>query len=351
MTAASSALADAPWTQRLAETPPWSPWRLALALAIGLFVLFFAAEWSFGRFPLLAGDGPPHRVLDAQVNFRIALVMILLVAYLPAAFADGVRSTRATIAALAPQLRATPETVDALRAQAGRFDARRLRIAGWIGVALAVAIPFWIDRDLYAWAIWMHGTESIFQRILLPSLGWFAGRFIYSVGAESRRLSRVGELVRVDLLDLRPLAPLTRQGLRFALLVVGLMSVLALYLFDYDKRGLFTVVTIAALAALVAAATALLSPLRGARRAIQAEKRAELERCDAALRRARAEQGANAEAGTIADLVAWRTLVSDVPEWLLDAPTLRRFVLYLAIPIGSWLGGSFVDQLVELALR
>lgn len=351
MTAAASPLADAPWTQRLAETPPWSPWRLALAIAAALFAIFFAAEWIFDRFPLLAGDGPVHRVLDAQVNFRITLVMILLVAYLPAAFADGVRSTRATIAALAPQLRATPEAVDALCAQAGRFDAKRLRIAGWTGVVLAVAIPFWIDRDLYAWAIWMHGTESIFQRILLPPLGWFAGRFIYSVGAESRRLSRVGELVRVDLLDLRPLAPLTRQGLRFALLVVGLMSVLALYLFDYDKRGLFTVVAIAASTALVAAATALLSPLRGARRAIQAAKRAEIGQCDEALRRARAVQGTSAEPGAISDLVAWRNLVSDVPEWLLDAPTLRRFVLYLGLPIGSWLGGAFVDQLVELALR
>ena len=317
----------------------------------GLFALFFAAEWILDRFPLVTSNEINPRTLDAQINFRIALVMILIVAYLPAAFADGVRSTRATFAALAPLLQTTPETVAALRAQAGRFDPARLRLAGWVGVAFAIAVPFWIDRELGAWLIWRYAPEAVAERILLPPLGWFAGRFIYSVAAESRRLSRVGELVRVDLLDLQPLAPLTRQGLRFALLVVGLVSVLALYLYDYDKSGLFSVVAVAAATALASAATALLSPLRGARRAIQAAKRDELACTEDALRRARSELGAGGTPGAVADLVAWRALVSEVPEWLLDAPALRRFVLYLAIPIGSWLGGSFVDQLVELALR
>lgn len=351
MTAGSSALADAPWTQRLAETPPGSPWRLGIAIAVGLFAVFFASEWMLGRFALLTSNERNEWTLDAQINFRITLVMILIIAYLLAAFADGVRSTRATFDALASHLQAAPETIAALRAQAGRFDPFRLRLAGWVGVAFAIAIPFWIDRDPRAWWIWHYAPEAVAERFLLPPLGWFAGRFIYSVAAESRRLSRVGELVRVDLLDLRPLAPLTRQGLRFALLVVGLVSILALYLYDYDKRGLFSVVAIAATTALLAAATALLSPLRGARRAIQAAKLAELTACEQALRRARSAQGPDVAPGVVADLVAWRNLVADVPEWLLDAPTLRRFVLYLAIPIGSWLGGAFVDQLVEIALR
>jgi hypothetical protein len=349
MSAASSTLTDVPWTQRLAETPPWSPWRLAIAIAVALFTIFFAAEWILGRFELVLSPESNPRTLDAQINFRITLVMILIIAYLPAAFADGVRSTRATFAALAPHLDASPETITRLEAEAGRFDPARLRLAGAIGVAFAIAIPFWIDRDPGAWAIWRYAPEAVAERILLPPLGWLAGRFIYSVAAGSRRLSRIGELVRVDLLDLERLAPLTRQGLRFALLVVGLVSILALYLYDYDKSGLFSVVAAAASTALAAAATALLSPLRGARRAIRAAKQAELDSNEDALRHARAQ--GDAAPGAVADLIAWRNLVSDVPEWPLDAPTLRRFMLYLAIPVGSWLGGSLVDQLVELALR
>lgn len=160
--------------------------------------------------------------------------------------------------------------------------------------------------------------------------------------------------MRVDLLDLRCFAPLTRQGLRYALLVVGVISILALNLFDYDKPGLLTVVAIANAVALAAAATALLLPLRGAHHAIHAAKRDELDWCNAELHRARAaleRDIAPSGSRSLADLVAWRGVVGAVPEWPLDAPTLRRFVLYLAIPLGSWLGGALVERIVDLVLR
>jgi hypothetical protein len=235
----------------------------------------------------------------------------------------------------------------------GRFDPVVLRRAGIIGIAYSVLIPFWIDRTLAAWSIWSYTVEPIFQRALLPVLGWFAGRFIYSVWAESRRLSAIGrDHIRVDLLDLRCFAPLTRQGLRYALLVVGMLSILALYLYDSEKRGLFSVVLVAGTVVLAAAATALLLPLRGARQAIVAAKQRELDWCDAGLRRARAALGSEPPApGAVGDLVAWRGVVAAVQEWPLDAPTLRRFVLYLALPLGSWLGGAVVERVVDTVLR
>jgi hypothetical protein len=287
----------------------------------------------------------------AEVNFRIALVMILLLAYLPAAFADGVQSARRTVAELAPHLRASPGRVAEIAAGAGRFDPVALRRAGWVGIAFALAIPVWTDRELGAWVIWRHETEAIAQRAMLPFIGWFAGRFLYSVAAESRRLSRIGDsLVDVDLLDQRRFAPLTRQGLRYALLAVGAVSILALYLYDFDKQGMLSVVASAGGIALFGAAGALLLPLRGARRAIQRAKRAELDWCNAELRRLRASAAHGPPPAGLADLVAWRTLVEGVPEWPLDAPAMRRFVLYLAIPIGSWLGGAMVERFVDVVL-
>jgi hypothetical protein len=338
-----------PWTQRIAETAPWSPWRLAAALASALLVIFLAAEISLDRLPLVFGGGDDPWAVDARVNFRITLVLILLVAYLPAACADAVRSARRRVEELAPYLRGTS---GGLIASVGRFEPAALRRAGWIGVAAAVAIPFWIDRTAGAWAVWRLTSEPIAERMLLPAMGWLGGRFLYCIGAESRRLSRIGrEHVRVDLLDLRSFAPLTRQGLRQALLTVGLLSIAGLYLYDYDKRGLFAVVAVSLAVGLGLAATALLLPLRGAHDAIAAARRAELDWCDAALRRAReslaADGGARSPAPAVADLVAWRSLVAAVREWPVDAPTLSRFVLYLAIPAGSWLGGAVVDLLVE----
>jgi hypothetical protein len=352
MTEGSAALhAGPPLTQRLAETPPWSPLRLALAIAALLFALFFAIEAIFDRFPIVLGDGTTEWDVESQVNFRITIVMILIVSYLPAAFAMGVRGARRSVEELRPFLRAG-DYASRLAASVGHFDPVTLRRAGFIGVAYSLLIPFWIDRSLDAWALWNYTTEPIFQRLLLPAVGWFAGRFIYSVWAESRRLSAIGrDFVRVDLLDLRSFAPLTRQGLRYALLVVGLISILALYLYDSDKRGLFTVVLLANGVALAAAATSLLLPLRGARQAIVAAKRHELDWCDAELRHARAAlESGPPSPGAVGDLVSWRGVVQAVQEWPLDAPTLRRFVLYLALPLGSWLGGAVVERIVDLVL-
>jgi predicted MFS family arabinose efflux permease len=39
-----------------------------------------------------------------------------------------------------------------------------------------------------------------------------------------------------------------------------------------------------------------------------------------------------------------------VREWPVDASTLTRFALYLAIPVGSWLGGALVERLVNALL-
>jgi hypothetical protein len=356
MTQADAALphASQPLTQRLAETPPWSPLRLALATAVALFAIFFALEAIFGRFALVFGDGGDEWARNSQIDFRLALVMILLVAYLPAAYTLGVRGARRALEELRPYLLEDGAATQRV-ACVGRFELRGMRRARWLGVALALAIPFWVDRALDVWSLWNYPVEPIFQRVLLPPLGWFAGSFIYSVSIESRRLSQIGrDQIQVDLLDLRSFAPLTRQGLRYALLVVGLISIVTLFLVGYQKHGIFSVVLIANAVALAAAAAGLLLPLRGARQAIVAAKRSELDWCDAALRRARAALECDtgpSGSRSIADLVAWRGVVTAVPEWPLDAPTLRRFVLVLGLPIGSWLGGAFVERIVDFTLR
>ena len=43
-------------------------------------------------------------------------------------------------------------------------------------------------------------------------------------------------------------------------------------------------------------------------------------------------------------LAAYRQSVESVREWPFDTPTLLRFLLYLALPLGSWLGGAIVER-------
>ncbi len=345
--------ASAPWTQRLAESPPWSPLRLGVALAAVLLGVFLCTEAALGRLELVFSRPGGH----LRGDFRLAIGMILILAYLPPAFTVAVRGARRAVEELAPALRCTPAERDALIEQTGRFERAELRRAGLLGMLLMTLVPLATNLTLWTYVFWLLPPEPVAHRVLLLPIGWFAARFIFAMLRESRRLSRIGrELVHVDLLDLGPVSPLTRQGLRQAFLAAGLLALLALFLGDVDLApGLVVVVSGGLLAGSAVSATALSLPVRGVHTAIALAKRAELDWCDGAIRRARAASeaphGAEPSAGpSLADLVAYRGLVASVSEWPFDAPALRRFVLYLAIPLGGWLGGALVERLVDMVI-
>ena len=59
----------------------------------------------------------------------------------------------------------------------------------------------------------------------------------------------------------------------------------------------------------------------------------------------------SAEAATrLPGLIAYRGAIESAREWPLDTPAVGRFLLYLAIPLGGWLGGALVERLLGLAL-
>ena len=59
----------------------------------------------------------------------------------------------------------------------------------------------------------------------------------------------------------------------------------------------------------------------------------------------------SAEAGAkLPGLLAYKNEIESVREWPFDAPTLTRFFLYVAIPLGSWVGGALVERLLGAAL-
>jgi hypothetical protein len=106
---------------------------------------------------------------------------------------------------------------------------------------------------------------------------------------------------------------------------------------------------------LVLAAAAFVLPVRGLRRQIRARKEEKLAQLRDEIRRGE-ERIANlgpesAEASTrLPALLAFEKRIESVREWPFDAPTLTRFFLYVAIPIGSWIGGALVERLLGAAL-
>jgi hypothetical protein len=323
----------------------WPPLRSGLGIAAGAFLLFLALMLVTGRWRHITEVG-------AARELRIALVLCLLLGFAPAALGHVWRGLQRHVPALAPLL--PPGAVDAMLSSAGKLPERTARWAGLAGLACGLLLPFAVDRDpsLYLQAAYWR-PESIFHWTMLPLVSWSLTRSVVAIVLDARRLSALADqLTGFDLLDLQPLAPFSRQGLRVALLPLVLVSIWAILVRD---QGFAPIVAAGALGALALASSALLLPVRGVHRRLRREKSAEIARVRAALRGERGALAASQVRGwagvvSLADLLAYEARVLSVPEWPFDLPTLFRFGLYLLIPLGSWLGGAFAERLLGYLL-
>lgn len=315
----------APWLQRLCDERSIAPAWLGVAIAGGLSAVFVAGELVLGRSALLESRPPG---VDPLRDVRLAFVIFLLAGYAPTAFLAVVRGTRRRVAALRPLFDPADATARALADGAGSYAAPGLRAAGLFGVAVALLLPLFAEGAEYAYRPSHWSVEVAWHRVLAPSAGWWVGRFLYAVLAESRRLSRLAaRLPDLDLFDLRPLVCFARQGLSNTLLNVGFVSIFALLLFESGFGAVFAVLGVMNLAV---SAAGLLLPVQGVHLRIRAELAAP------------ASTGAR-----LADLLAYRAFVEGVREWPFDSSTLVRFGLTLLIPLGSWAGGAVVERVID----
>ena len=197
------------------------------------------------------------------------------------------------------------------------------------------------------WRVWNY--DVAWHRVTTVFFTWWQGCFSYVIVADSARLSRLSNSIRaLDLLDMQPYQPLIRQGLTNALLVIGMVSVLSLLAVESRYWpalvGFWIVFT-------VLAWLGLMLPLRGIRKKFRAAKDKELEWCRQNLKVARdALKSGSGGARSVADTLAYRTAIEELRNWPFDNSTLVRFTLYLLIPLGSWLGGAFVERGLDLVL-
>lgn len=332
-----------PWLLRAHAARGLSPWWTGIATGGVLAAVLFAQEWLLGRLALAALPGDPQQI---WTDIRVALTHVVVFVFAASAAVDASRTTDRTLERLRPLLDGEPAARDP------RGERVVFRVVGLLSLAGAVLVnldlsPGQTSLDPRTWT-----PETAWHRVLSFVIAWWMCRLGAVLVLESRRLSATaGRVRRVDLLDLAPLAPFARQGLRYALLVTGLVATYALFLVQLEYLGIFALVLGVTLPA---AAVALLLPLRGVRERVRATKQAELAWCRARLhqRRRALEEGSPgpADAGRLDELVAWEARIEAVREWPLDAPVLARFALYLLLPLGSWAGGALVERLVDALL-
>ena len=271
-------------------------WVGVLLAALLLAALFAIAELSGEWAAFEAKDVSWWSIRDV----RIAVVICLLAAGMPAVLRLHDQSTRRNARALA----ASGE-IDAERLARGAAD-RFVALAA-IGVLPLVALS--VDRDPGIYFRPGYWTPTKIGYWLLGVIACvYTGATIARVLRDALRFSRLGRgLRRVDLLDPSALAPFGRQALRSAVPGLFLLSIFAANLTD---RGFVWATALVGGLALALSGAALLLPLRGVRERIQQAKREEEGRVHAAIRgEPDALRGSPLErrpAPSLADLLAWR---------------------------------------------
>jgi hypothetical protein len=337
-----------PQPLRFAGSLRLSPVWIGLLLAAILLAGFLMLEWALGRFEaLLAPDAAPERGED----FRVSLVMLVLAAYLPAAQLAGLRASRRALDALRPLLGCSAGEFAVLRGQMGSVHRLRYTCSATAGLLIGFLALVAVEPDWGDYGLLYYYPEAVSHRILGPILGLLTAILIHSRVSDSRRLSRLGrEQVEIDLLDRRALAPFARLGLQNALIFIGGISITLLFLADMGAApGFVNLLIFLFLLQGATATVGMVLPVLGIRDRIREAKREALDECRERIRRARdawkeSNGGAPGQGTGMADLLAYRSLIESVPEWPFNAPLLTRLLLYLAIPMGSWVAGAMVER-------
>ena len=333
----------APWTFRLFDALPLSPIWVGFGLAGVVLAIWLAAMYATGSLALVL-SADEHMLM----HLRLSVVQALSLGYLPVAQVYLARWTRRHLEELRPLLRRDASLEADPLASQGR------RVAGISGasalVLLFLVLPWtftFLKREYWTF---YHAWDWI----VLPVMGWMAGRLFYAMVADARRFSRLADCIEtLDLFDLERYAPFIRQGLRSALLVVIFLAI---------TTGLVGVVVVSETAGLTSwaiavgiATTALLLPVRGIHARIRREKR---DRLSELRGRIRADEASSLAAGPdsaaaasrLPGLLALEARIASVREWPFDASSLLRFGFYLALGLGSWLGSAAVERLLDVAL-
>jgi len=326
-------------------------WRALSALGAGaglLLVLaaaYLAEHAAVGRIGALVDPAQPLGLADGT---RYHLVLALVSAYTVAAGLASLGAAARDLAALQLVMRGSD-------AQWGRLadrltpGAREMVPAALVGAILGLGIdhlPFLLGPSELALPV--RAWSGVLMFLLFALLGVQTlismrhSRVFYETGRQH---------VSASLVDPSPLAPFARAGLRGSALWFG-GSALASLLFVGASAG--WIVALVLVVTLGLGVASLLLPSRGIHLRIRERKREELARVRTAIAGGGealfAGSAGDVDAGRLPALIAYEARIAAVREWPFDTATLRRFLLFLLIPLASWIGGALVERVVDAAL-
>ncbi len=223
-----------------------------------------------------------------------------------------------------------------------RLSARGQVLASVVGVSIAAILGILspMSRDAFRWVL---EAESFLLWILSAPLGFLFIRALW-------RLRRLGRIVRVNLLEPRPLAAFGRAAALIALYVAGSFVIFTL-LTIVGRPGGARAELPSVISLTLFLAAALYLPLSGARGGIQAAKQAELDRIAAELGDHRDVLVGPDGPDRVDRLMAYRERIGAVREWPFGVGTAPRALLYVALPLLSWIAAALVERSLAAVLN
>ena len=199
-----------------------------------------------------------------------------------------------------------------------------------------VKFPYYsIWRGLQVILIWMVITQAI---------------SIYT--RNMTLMNKLSKHIKIDLLDLQKLMPLTKAGIVSILAFVGVYSILFLVSFSPSE-----LTTNPAFFVLIPTVVVMMHrPLKGVRKRIVRAKETELKLVELAIEgdhEALKESriGKNLSNINVIDLINYKKIIENTIELPVNIPTASRFVFYLIIPLLTWVAASMVDKVIDYLIK
>ncbi|MEH6559164.1 MAG: hypothetical protein V7459_09565 [Oceanicoccus sp.] len=326
------------FSHRLLEKSPVPPYMVGMIVSLSCFFSYLAIASHAGLVEqTLSGE-------VSSIQLRASLTLMILIGYLPVAHWYLRRWSNERIGelkkgfALQDEARVPKELILIF---AGFF--------GWLAfVVLFLIVP---DPNYLLIQPWNWPLDYAAVVVAISLVGWGVGRFSFELIWTALHLTDIAKrLPDINLLDADSFRPFTQQGVQSALLIIILMSITG-HLAFRPGNGLIGASVFMTIM-LVLTVSALIIPMRGIHKRIQARKCEELAVIREQIRRHKDNllTGQDKTSDNLIVLLAMETRIERVPEWPFDIGSLSRFSFYLLLGLGSWVGAALVERLLNTAL-
>lgn len=330
---------------------PWNPLLLGLSIVIGYLLIRCALD---GLFMATWGFPVGYEPLWRSPLWWPEIVNATLMGYIPAALLITRRGVERDLIQLKPSLSCSAAEFTNIQTAAtgsAGLGGQMFMLGGFVaGVLFVIMEPslYWdseptLSNPAFVWAVLRIPVFILLICLLMVADNKGARTYLH-VGRN---------LIEVDLLDVQSLSPFARRGLRSALTWVIFLIIFSLFWLGEGtaaRQNPYLFVTVMALAC-----ATFVVPLIGVHNNIVSVKGLELARLRDQIRIERDEliddlAGESPSTPRLSNLIAYHQLIDGTREWPIDAANLLKFFMYLLIGLGSWLGGAFVERLLDSTL-